>query len=109
MDLVHSDVYGPMLVPSSSGYLYYVTFIDDYSKRTWIFFMKTKDDFLNRLREFITLVEIQTRKKIMVLRLDNGGEYTSSGFRDFCKEVGIKSELTVFFNQQENGIAERKN
>jgi hypothetical protein len=44
LDLVHLDVCGPMLVPSSSGYLYYVTFIDDYSRRTWIFFMKTKDE-----------------------------------------------------------------
>ena len=47
LDLVHSDVCGPMLVPSSSGYLYYVTFIDDYFRRTWIFFMKTPDDIFS--------------------------------------------------------------
>jgi hypothetical protein len=44
LDLVHSDVCGSMSVPSSSGYLHYVTFIDDYSRKTWIFFMKTKDE-----------------------------------------------------------------
>jgi hypothetical protein len=109
LDLVHSDVCGPMSVPSSSGYLYYVTFIDDYSRRTWIFFMKTKDEVFSRFREFRALVENQTGKKIKVLRSDNGGEYTSNEFRDFCKEAGIKRELTVPFNPQQNGVAERKN
>jgi hypothetical protein len=52
LDLVHSDVCGPMPIPFSSGYLYYVTFIDDYSRRTCIFFMKTKDEVFSRLREF---------------------------------------------------------
>jgi transposase InsO family protein len=97
LDLVHSDVCGPMSVPSSSGYLYYVTFIDDYSRRTWIFFMKTKDEVFSGFREFMALVEKQKRK-IKVLRSDNWGEYTSIDFMDFCKEAGIKRELTVPFN-----------
>jgi hypothetical protein len=59
LDLVHSDVYGPMSIPSSSGYLYYVTFIDDYSRRAWIFFMKTKDEVFSRFREFKALVGIR--------------------------------------------------
>jgi transposase InsO family protein len=109
LDLVHSDVCGPMLVPSSSGYLYYVTFIDDYSRTTWIFFMKTKDEVFGRFREFRAQVENQTRKKIKVLRLDNGGKYTSSDFIDFYKEAGIKREMTVPFNTQQNGVAKRKN
>jgi transposase InsO family protein len=77
-----------------------VTFIDDYSRRTWIFFMKTKDEIFIRFREFKALVENQTGKKIKVLRLDNGGEYTSNDFRDFFKEAGIKRELIVPFNPQ---------
>jgi transposase InsO family protein len=50
-----------------------------------------------------------TGKKIKVLRSDNGGEYTSNDFSDFCKEAGIKRELTVPYNPQQNGVAERKN
>jgi hypothetical protein len=103
LDLVHSNVCGPMPIPSSSGYLYYVTFIDDYS-RTWIFFMKTKDEVFSRFREFMSLVENQTGKKIKLLRLDNRGEYTSNNFRDFCKEAGIKREMTKPFNPQHNGL-----
>jgi hypothetical protein len=60
-------------------------------------------------REFRAQVENQTGKKIKVLRSDNGGEYTSNDFKDFCKEAGIKRELTVSYNPQQNGVAERKN
>jgi transposase InsO family protein len=54
-------------------------------------------------------VENQIGKKIKVLRLDNGGEYTSNDFKDFCKEAWIKRELKVSYNPQQNGVAERKN
>jgi transposase InsO family protein len=50
-------------------------------------------------------LENLTGKKIMVLRIDNGGEYTSNDFSDFCKEAGIKRELTVPYNPQQNGVA----
>jgi transposase InsO family protein len=98
--LVHSDVCGSMLVPSSNAYRYYVLFIDDYSRRTWIFFMKTKDEVFGQFKEFRALVENHTWKKIKVLRSDNEGEYTSNEFKDFCKEEGIKSEMTMHFNPQ---------
>ena len=81
--MVHSDVCVPMSVHSFSGYSYYVTFIDDYSRKTWIYFLKAKSEVFERFREFKTLMENQTRKKIRVLRIDNGGEYT---FNDYlCK------------------------
>jgi hypothetical protein len=98
LDLVHSNVCGPMSVPSSSDYLYYVTFIDDCSRRTWIFFMKTKYEVFSRFREFKAQVENQIGKKIKLLRSNNGGKYTSNDFRDLCKEAGFKRELTVPFN-----------
>jgi transposase InsO family protein len=78
-----------MTVSSLGGFLYYMIFIDDFSWNTWIFFMKTKN--------------------IKVLRLDNGGEYTSMDVSDFCKEVVIKRELSIPYNPQQNGVAERKN
>jgi transposase InsO family protein len=84
-------------------------FIDDFSRKTWIFFMKTKDEVFIRFQEFKAQVENQTRKRIKVLRSDNGGEYSSNDFKDFCKEAGIMRELTVSYNPQQNGAAERKN
>ena len=109
LDLIHLDVCGPMTVASLNGYLYYVLFIDDHSRKTWIYFLKTKDGVLARFQEFKAQVENLTGRKIKVLRLDNGGEYTSRDFSDFCIEAGIKREYTVPYNPQQNGVAERKN
>jgi hypothetical protein len=109
LDLIHSDVCGPMSLASLTGSLYYVVFIDDFSQKSWIFFMKTKGQVFSRFQEFKALVENQTGKKIRVLRSDNGGEYTSKAFMDFCAGEGIRRELTVPYNPQQNGVAERKN
>jgi transposase InsO family protein len=109
LDLIHSDVCGPMSSISLSGYEYYVTFIDDHSRKTWIYFMRTKDEVFSRFQEFKALVENQTGRKIKTLRSDNGGEYTSKAFKDFCAGAGIKRELIVPYNPQQNGVAERKN
>jgi hypothetical protein len=70
--------------------------------------MKAKDEAFNQFREFRSQVENKTCKNIKVLRLDNGGEFTSNDFKYFCKEAGIKRELTVSYNPQQNGVAERK-
>ena len=65
---------------SLGGYDYYVIFIDDYSRRTWIYFLKTKGEAFSRFKDFKAVVEKQTGRKIQVLRSDNGGEYTNGGF-----------------------------
>jgi transposase InsO family protein len=109
LDLIHSDVSGRMSSPSLSGYLYHVLFIDDYSRKTWIYFLKTKGEVFKRFQEFKALVENQTGKKIRCLRSDNGGEYTSNDFDDYCVRKGIQREMTVAYNPQQNGVAERKN
>jgi hypothetical protein len=74
LDLIHSDVCGPMSVESVSGSRYFVLFIDDYSRKTCIYFLKTKDEVFGRFQEFRALVENHTGRKIWVLRSDNGGE-----------------------------------
>jgi transposase InsO family protein len=108
LDIVHSDVCGPMPSTSLSGYVYKVTFIDDYSRNTLVYFLKLKDELFEKFNEFKALVENLFEKKIKILRLDNG-EYTSKEFKDFCRDVGIKRELTTPYNPQHNGVAEGKN
>jgi hypothetical protein len=72
------------------GCEYYVIFIDDHSRKTWIYFLNTKSEAFKRFQEFKALVENQTGKKIKVLRSKNGGEYTSTEFADFCTQQGIR-------------------
>jgi transposase InsO family protein len=109
LDLIHSDVCGPMSSTSLTSSLYYVVFIDEFSQKSWIFFMKTKGQIFSRFQEFKSLVENQTGKKIRVLRSNNGGEYTSKEFMDFCAGEGIRRELIIPYNPHQNGVAERKN
>ena len=80
LDRVHSDVCGQILVASITTSMYYVFFIYDFCCKTWIYFLKTKDEVFSKFQEFKALVEIQIGKKIKVLRSKNGGEYTSNGF-----------------------------
>jgi transposase InsO family protein len=77
--------------------------------KNWIYFLKNKDGVLEKLQEFKAHVENQTKRKIKILRSDNGGEYTSKEFNSFCIEVGIKREFTTPYNPQQNGVTERKN
>jgi hypothetical protein len=91
LDLIHSDVCGPMTSTSLSGNIYYVSFIDDSSRKSWIYFMKTKDEVFGKFQEFKALVENQTGKKIKVLRSNNGGEYTSKEFDTFCSKQESRS------------------
>jgi transposase InsO family protein len=109
LDLIHSDVWGPMPVKSLGGSLYYIIFIDDYSRKTWLYLLKTKDEVFSKFQEFKAGIENLTNKKIKTLRTDNGGECTSKEFVAFYKSAGIRRELIVPHNPQQNGVAERKN
>ena len=89
--------------------MYYVLFIDDHSRKSWIYFLKAKSETFDRFKEFKALIENQIDRHIHILKSDNGGEYESNEFDYFCREVGIKKELIVPYNPQQNGVAKRKN
>jgi hypothetical protein len=108
LDLIHSYVCGPMLVKSLGVSIYYVMFIDDFSRKTWLCLLKTKDEVFRKFQEFKVEVENLTDKKIKLIRSNNGGEYTSKELVSFCKEVGIRRELIFPHNPQQNGVVERK-
>ena len=101
---MHSDVCGPLNVKSFSGALYFVTFINDCSKKLWVYALKTKNQVLEKFKEFHVLVERQSSKKLKHIRTDNGGEYCGS-FDVCCRQHDITYEKTP----QLNGLAERMN
>ena len=65
--MIHSDVCGRMPTTSLNGYVYYRTFVDDYSRKTWIYFLKGKDEVFNKFKEFKALVENLSKNKINIL------------------------------------------
>ena len=77
-----------------------MSIIDDHSRKTWIYFLKTKSEVFKRFQEFRALVETQTGRKIKYLRLDIGGEYILGEFVDYCAEAGSRREFTVPYNPQ---------
>eukprot|EP00253_Pinus_taeda_P029709 PITA_29709 len=109
LQLVHSDLCGPLPVVSFSGYKYFLTFIDDFSRRTWVYFLKLKSEVFNMFMAFKAFVEKQSGHQLLKLRFDNGGEYVNNKFINFCTENGIQMQHTILYTPQKNGIAERKN
>lgn len=108
LELVHSDVCGPMKVKSYGGALYFVTFIDYHLRKVWVYALKTKDQVLDTFKQFQAVVERQTGKKLKCIRSDNGGEYIGP-FDEYCRSQGIRHQKTPPKTPQLNGLAERMN
>ena len=109
LELVHSDVCGPFKICSIGGARYFLTFVDDFSRKTWIYFLSHKSQVLEKFKHLVRMLKTSTGRNISALRTDNGGEYISTAFRDFCSSQGIVRELTPPHTPQRNGIAERRN
>ena len=89
LERIHTDVCGPFSVALTTKHRYYVIFVDEYSRRCWIFFMQKKSETFSKFCEFKSLVEKELGKQVKALRSDNGGEYISGEFKDFCSKEGI--------------------
>lgn len=107
-DIIHSDVWGPSRVGSLSGKYYYVVFIDDWSRYSWIYFLRQKSEVLQLFKYFHAMVQTQFNKKIKILRTDSGGEYISKEFNHFLATEGIIHQTSCPHQPQQNGVAERK-
>ena len=82
LDLLHLDLCGPMFSASLNGHLYYVLFIDYFSRKALIYFMKAKSETSSKFQEYKALVENKTSRHICSLRSDNGGEFESNSFNE---------------------------
>jgi hypothetical protein len=91
LEIVHSGVCGPMKTTSIGGAKYFVIFVDDYSRKVWVYTMKCKGEWFERFKELQTLVETQSGHKIKAFRCMNGGDFISKDFETFLMERGIES------------------
>ena len=109
LEIIHTDVCGPMSVEARGGYRYFLTFTDDLSKYGYIYLMKHKYETFEKFKEFQSEVENHRNKKIKFLRCDSGSEHLSYEFGLHLKQCGIVSHLTPLGTPQRNGVFERRN
>lgn len=109
LDLIHSDVCGPMSQTSLGGANYFVLFVDDFSRKTFLYPMKTKSEVVDKFIEFKNRVECETGRKIRKFRSDIGGEYICGRLKAYFKQHGIQHQTTTPYTPEQNGLAERMN
>ncbi|GJW25250.1 putative ribonuclease H-like domain-containing protein [Tanacetum coccineum] len=107
--MLHMDLFGPTFVSSLMHKKYCLVVTDDYSRFTWVFFLATKDETSEILKNFIKEIENLVDKKVKIIRCDNGTEFKNKVMDDFCREKGIRREYSVARTPQQNGVAERRN
>jgi len=111
LDLVHTDVCGPVEVLNLHGHEKYVlTFIDEWSKRSWIYLLKSRAEVFDSMKHWKHRVENQSGRRLKVLRCDRGGEYISDKMRHWLEtEEGVDIQYTLSYTPEQNGTAERFN
>lgn len=108
-ELIHSDVCGPMSVPSPGGARFYVLFKDDYSGFRKVNFIKNKSDVFDCFTQFVSQLNNETVHRVKTLRSDNGGEYDGKEFESWTKKKDIRHESSAPYNPEQNGVSERDN
>ena len=86
------DLCGPSRKEGTRGERYFMLGIDDYSRLTWVAFLKEKSEALENLKNLKALTENQTGKRLKAVSSDRGGEFCSGDFKEFCDKHGIKRE-----------------
>ena len=109
LELVHSDVCELNGVLTRGGKRYFITFIDDFSRFTYVYLMRNKDESFDMFKRYKNEVENQKNRKIKILQSDRGGEYFPNDFSMFCEKHGMIHESSTPYTPQQNGLVEKKN
>jgi transposase InsO family protein len=109
LELLHIDIFGPVAYVSIGGNKYGFVIVDDYSRYTWVFFIKDKSKVHEIFKKFATRAQNEFDVKIKRVRSDNGTEFKNTNIEEYLDEEGIGHELSVPYTPQQNGIVERKN
>ncbi|GAB2275344.1 hypothetical protein Dimus_039125 [Dionaea muscipula] len=109
LEYLHADLWGPAKDNTHGGNRFFLSIIDDYSRKVWVILLKSKDETFEKFKDWKVMVENQSGNKIKILRTDNGLEFCNTLFDKFCIENGIQRHRTVVRTPQQNGVAERMN
>lgn len=109
LEIIHSDVCGPISPISYDGSKYFVTFMDEFTHFVMVYCIKSKNEVLSKFKEYVKLVHNKFNVKVHKLRCDNGGEFSSHEFKSFCSNEGIILDYTTAYTPELNGKSERLN
>jgi hypothetical protein len=109
LELLHLDLFGPSTYDSLGGSRYGLVIVDDYSRYTWVFLLKSKDETHKFFTKFAKQPERTFEEVIKTIRTDNGSKFKNYAMDDFTGEEGINHEFSAPYTPQQNGVVERKN
>ncbi|GBL86962.1 Retrovirus-related Pol polyprotein from transposon TNT 1-94 [Araneus ventricosus] len=109
LDKVHMDLWGPAPINSLGGSKYFLSIIDDFSRKIDVFTLKSKSEVFSIFKEYLSRVQRELGRKLKSVRTDNGMEFCHKDFETFLRDLGIRIERTSFYTPELNGIAERFN
>ena len=107
-ELIHADLWGPAPVVTSNSFRFYLVFVDEFTKFTWVYLLKHKSDTFQVFTQFRAMIDTQFSLPIKILRTYCGGEFISTPFNQFCLSKGILHQLSCSHTPQQNGVAKRK-
>nr|GFA92196.1 retrovirus-related Pol polyprotein from transposon TNT 1-94 [Tanacetum cinerariifolium] len=107
--LLHMDLCGPMCVESVNGKKYILVIVDDYSRFTWVKFLRSKDEALDFIIKFLKMIQVRLKVPVRRIQTDNGTEFVNQTLREYYEEVGISHETSVARSPQQNDVVERRN
>ena len=108
-ELVHSDVWGPYPVMSPTGFKYFVTFVDDFSRVTWFYIIKNRSEAFFHFSAFCAEIQTQFHVTVQTLRSDNAKEYLSEPFQSFKLQHGILHQTSCVDTPSQKRVAKRNN
>ena len=107
--MIHSDVWGPSRIKSMIGTRWFILFVDDHTRITWVFLMKEKSEVGKIFKNFNIMIQTQFHTKIQIFRTDNAKEYFKHILGDYLQSEGIIHQSSCVDTPQQNGVAKRKN
>ncbi|GJX07959.1 uncharacterized mitochondrial protein-like protein [Tanacetum coccineum] len=109
LELLHMNLCGPMRVASINGKKYILVIVDDYSRYTWLYFLRTKDEAPDMIIDFVNQVQRNLKAQILMIQTDNGTEFKNKKLRAIYAKLGIVHQTSIARTPQQNGVVERRN
>nr|GEV85920.1 retrovirus-related Pol polyprotein from transposon TNT 1-94 [Tanacetum cinerariifolium] len=109
LHLLHMDLYGPMRIASINGKRYVLVIVDDYSRYTWVHFLRSKDEAPEVIIKFLKRITVLLQSPVIIIRTDNGIEFKNQMLQEYFDTIGISHQMSSVRTPQQNGVVERRN